>query len=84
MTHLYVTLDSHDPTRSYAWHAWLDSFIFNARLIRLLLTCVPTHSYVFHDSFIPHQKLRGDGVLTPVPLFCLICTIISNETGIFD
>jgi hypothetical protein len=32
----------------------------------------------------PHQKLLGDGVLTPVPVFCLICTIISNKTGIFD
>jgi len=32
----------------------------------------------------PHQKLLGDGFLTPVPLFCLICDIISNKTGIFD
>jgi hypothetical protein len=32
----------------------------------------------------PHQKLLGDRILTPVPLLCLICTIISNKTGIFD
>jgi len=33
---------------------------------------------------VPHQKLLGDEFLTPVPLFCLISTIISNKTGIFD
>ena len=33
---------------------------------------------------IPHQKLLENRILTPVPLFCLICTIISNKTGIFD
>ena len=32
----------------------------------------------------PSEKLLGDGLSTPVPLFCLICTIISNKTGIFD
>ena len=31
---------------------------------------------------VPH--LLGDGFWTPVPLFCLICTIISNKTGLFD
>jgi len=36
------------------------------------------------SHYKPHQKLLGDGVLNPVPLFCLICTIISNKTGIFD
>jgi len=41
--------------------------------------------------YIPPEKryvyaflLLGDGLSTPVPLFCLICTIISNKTGIFD
>jgi len=40
--------------------------------------------YVRDRSDTPHQKLLGDGFLTPVTLFCLICTIISNKTGIFD
>jgi len=43
-----------------------------------------THSHMTHYEFIPHQKFLGDGVLTTVPLFCLICTIIANKTGIFD
>ena len=30
------------------------------------------------------EKLLGDGFLTPIPLFCLICTIISNKTCILD
>ena len=32
----------------------------------------------------PPEKLLGDGLSTPVTLFCLICTIISNKTGILD
>jgi len=32
----------------------------------------------------PHQKLLGGGVSTPGPLFCLICTIISNKRGLLD
>jgi len=35
-------------------------------------------------SINPPEKLLGDGLSTPVPLFCLICTIISNKTGILD
>ena len=42
---------------------------------------VSMHSQGDHT---PHQKFPGDGCWTPVPLFCLICTIISNKTGIFD
>ena len=40
-------------------------------------------SCLFQDV-MPHQKLVGEGSWTPVHLFCLICTIISNKTGIFD
>jgi len=32
----------------------------------------------------PHQKHLGGGFWTPGPLFCLICTIISNKTGHYD
>ena len=32
----------------------------------------------------PPEKLLGDGVSTPMPIFCLICTIISNKTCILD
>jgi len=32
----------------------------------------------------PPEKLLGDGVSTPMPLFCLICTMISNKTCILD
>jgi len=31
-----------------------------------------------------HQKFLGCGFLTPMPLFCLICTIISNKMGMLD
>ena len=33
---------------------------------------------------MPHHKLLGSGFSTPGPLFCLICTIFSNKTGLFD
>ena len=33
---------------------------------------------------MPPEKLLGDGFSTPMPLFCLICTIISNKTYILD
>jgi len=33
---------------------------------------------------LPHEKLLGDGFSTPMPLFWLICTIISNKTSILD
>jgi len=33
---------------------------------------------------IPPEKLLGDGFSTPVPLFSLICTIISNKPCILD
>ena len=32
----------------------------------------------------PPEKLLGDGFSTPMPLFCLIYTIISNKTCILD
>jgi len=32
----------------------------------------------------PSEKPLGDGVSTPMPIFCLICTIISNKTCILD
>ena len=39
----------------------------------------------WHHMWVsPHEKLPGDGVSTPMPLFCLICTIISNKTCILD
>ena len=34
--------------------------------------------------YMPPEKLLGGGVLTPVPPFCLFCTIISNKTYILD
>ena len=33
---------------------------------------------------MPHQKLLGGGFVTPMPLFCLICTINPNKTGNLD
>jgi len=35
-------------------------------------------------AHVPPEKLFGDGFSTPIPLFCLICTIISNKTCILD
>jgi len=32
----------------------------------------------------PPEKLLEDGFSTPMPLFCLICTIISSKTCILD
>jgi len=43
-----------------------------------------TMNFLMCISDRPHQKLLGDGFFAPVPLLCLICTIISNKTGIFD
>jgi len=40
--------------------------------------------WVILNGPFPHHKLLGDGVLTPVPLLCLICTTIPNKTGILD
>ena len=31
----------------------------------------------------PHQKLHGGGFLTPMSLFCSICSIISNQIDMF-
>ena len=41
-----------------------------------------THSYEWSHN--PPQKLPGGGFSTPVPLFCLICTINPNKTGPFE
>ena len=41
-------------------------------------------SHVSHMSHMPHQELLGGGILTPVLLFCLISTIISELNGILD
>jgi len=32
----------------------------------------------------PPEKLLGDGLSTPVPLFCLICTIVSKKNVYFE
>ena len=36
------------------------------------------------SAVAPHQELLGGGFSTLGPLFCLICTIISTKTGLFD
>jgi len=64
--------------------SWMRSKFTSARSAHWNLQ-ISTHSHVVcHVQITPHQKLPRDGVLTPVPLFCLICTIISNKTGIFE
>jgi len=48
---------------------------------------VITHVCIIQNvlmRYTPHQMLLGDGFSTPVPLFCLICTINPNKTGILD
>jgi len=40
--------------------------------------------HVVKGSTNPPEKLLGDGFSTPMPLFCLICTSISNKTCILD
>ena len=63
---------------------WMRSKFTSARSAHWNLQ-ISTHSHVVcHVQITPHQKLLRDGVLTPVPLFSLICTIISNKTGIFE
>ena len=41
-------------------------------------------SYLSRYLCIPTEKLPEDGFWTPMPLFCLICNIISNKTCILD
>jgi len=51
------------------------------------------HIYVYVHVYIEYgvriaiqmpEKLFGDGFSTPMPLLCLICTIISNKPCILD
>ena len=49
------------------------------------------HIYVYvyiylyiHTYICAPEKLLGEGFSTPMPLFCLIFTIISNKTCILD
>ena len=42
------------------------------------LMCLSIDSLVSLSLDSPPEKLLGDGLSTPVPLFCLICTIISS------
>jgi len=42
----------------------------------------PLHASEKSDT--PPEKLLAGGLSTPVPPFCLFCTIISNKTCILD
>jgi len=42
------------------------------------------HTRLLSSESKPHKKLLGGGFSTPVPLFCLICTINPNKTGRLD
>ena len=66
---------------SYVWHAWFIRMICLIHMYDMTRSYLnKTHSYLCHDWFIPPEKLLGNGFSTPMPLFCLIFTIISNKT----
>jgi len=60
----------------------IDLNIAEAHVIHKSYAATTKHTLFIHHT--PQHKLFADGILTPVPLFCLLCTIISNKTGIFD
>ena len=61
----------------------LHSLCCNAHLCCNADLASPSPSYALQTS-CPHQELLGGGASTPGPLFCLICTIISKKSGLFD
>ena len=72
----------HTPLHcNWVWvsHAFLSS-------ATLASECEPITHYIVVEciSCKPPEKLLEDGFSTPMPLFCLICTIISNKTCILD
>jgi len=54
------------------------------RLCNTLQRPAPHCDALQHTTKYLPEKLYGDWLSTPVPLFCLICTVISNKTGILD
>jgi len=66
------------------WVSHISDMIFISDMSDEMISPYSLMTPYEHASLTPHQKLLGHGFLTPVPLFSLICTIISNKTGIFD
>jgi len=81
-----------DMTHQYEWR---DSFMkvtwpMHHRLAPITKHGGMTQEDMRHDAFmratwlIPHQKLLGDGLSTPITPFSLICTISSELSVILD
>ena len=62
------------PPQVVAFESWTISAPICLNCYTLAESCKPN----------PLEKLLGDGFSTPMPLFCLIYTIISNKTCILD
>ena len=60
------------------------TFKFPRKTFGLSLTISKVDITISKVDITPPEKLLGDGLSTPVPLFCLICTIISIKTAILD
>jgi len=61
------------------------AYWFAYNQVRKLQTDTHTNTYLFTRKFSaiePHQKLHRGGVTTPLPFFCLICAIRSEQNGI--
>jgi len=90
MTHFCVTwLISVWYLMTHRIHAaWLisatDMNICNGYEYRIWGDSYPLRIFISVLSDILPEKLLGDGFSTPMPPFCLICTIISNKTCILD
>jgi len=94
LIHMWLSLVSHKSLhKSLAFVTWLPlicdmtpSHLWYASLSRV--TWLPLMQIFFITqscvTLSPPEKLFGDGFSTPMPLFCLICTIISNKTCILD
>mmetsp|Transcript_14989 Transcript_14989/g.23877 ORF Transcript_14989/g.23877 Transcript_14989/m.23877 type:complete len:92 (+) Transcript_14989:989-1264(+) len=81
-THAQENTDSHTNTLTYTQvHARTHTY---THIHTHGHTCTHTYTHTPTHAHIPHQKLLGDKFSTPMPLFCLTCTIISNKKGILD
>jgi len=69
-------------TKRHKWHSYVCKGVTKSDGFVTKSDGFVTKSDGFYS--IPPEKLLADGLSTPVPLFSLICTIISNKTSFLD
>ena len=88
-THTHASTYTHTLLGLFKLHnfSWYAECILRTKILPSLCCnahlASPTQSHALKTS-CPHQELLGGGASTPGPLVCLICTIISKKTGLFD